>query len=484
METKRITTAFQEKALANSEEELCRGYMDCIDKLFEDCDSALEELGLGKCGYVSQVERNNEMIEDMIKLKLYVWSAHMEVYEKLDKPLFIAFKNGATQALSEIVLDDFETDNTIGMEKHNKVTGYLYSGVTTEVKKTLKISDFLGIVEVEPEDGYPVLENIETIGEFALLFREDYANMKSSTDINKKLQAFLEYGEYRHRMYHPEDDYLSGALDIIPLKPLMESFTGVDCITEEELTEFERMLKFSEAVVDIFTWGQAAVAFKAGGYVGKDLAKAIGASIFTDIFAGTTAYTVGYCSNMGGASPIASTVLSMMAGCSVSALNGRVFLDIDSSAFKGGSNTIITPEMEEKILFGQRKNPAKNELIGGHSPDINNSNPNYAVEVLQVNPDGTQKVKFVTQYADGNLSNIKTSTLFPEGWSSDKIINSIKTVGDSLPIGVRTSDGAMLYRDIIDGVQIEVIKIGDTVTSGYPTGGIKTGLLPGFSTLE
>lgn len=155
-----------------------------------------------------------------------------------------------------------------------------------------------------------------------------------------------------------------------------------------------------------------------------------------------------------------------------------------ASRSEGGSNTIITPEMEEKILFGQRKNPAKNELIGGHSPNINNSNPNYAVEVLQANPDGTQKVKFVTQFADGNLSNIKTSTLFPEGWSSDKIINSIKTVGDSSPIGVRASDGAMLYRDIIDGVQIEVIKIGDTVTSGYPTGGIKTGLLPGFSTLE
>lgn len=57
-------------------------------------------------------------------------------------------------------------------------------------------------------------------------------------------------------------------------------------------------------------------------------------------------------------------------------------------------------------------------------------------------------------------------------------------MGDSSPIGVRASDGAMLYRDIIDGVQIEVIEIGNTVTSGYPTGGVKTSLLPGFSTLE
>lgn len=37
--------------------------------------------------------------------------------------------------------------------------------------------------------------------------------------------------------------------------------------------------------------------------------------------------------------------------------------------------------MEEKILFGQRKNPAKNELIGGHSPDINNS-MDIGVELL------------------------------------------------------------------------------------------------------
>lgn len=140
--------------------------------------------------------------------------------------------------------------------------------------------------------------------------------------------------------------------------------------------------------------------------------------------------------------------------------------------------------MEEKILFGQRKDPAKNKLIGGHSPDINNSNPNYAVEVLQINPDGTQKVKFVTQYADGNLSKIKTGTLFPDGWSNDKIINSIKTVGDLSPIGVRASDGAMLYRGIIDRVQIEVIKIGDTVTSAYPTGSLQTGLLPEFSSLK
>lgn len=174
-------------------------------------------------------------------------------------------------------------------------------------------------------------------------------------------------------------------------------------------------------------------------------------------------------------------VIANAEGAGVDLPDGKVGV---KTGIGGGSKTVITPELEEKILLGQRKNSAKNELIGGHSPDINNYNSNYAVEVLQTNPDGTLKVKFVKQYGDGNLSNIKTSTLFPESWSNEKIINSIKTVGNSSPIGIRSSDGAMLYRGIIDGVQIEVIKIGDIVTSGYPTGGVKTGLLPGFSSLE
>ncbi|WP_155924349.1 hypothetical protein [Bacillus sp. UNC437CL72CviS29] len=49
-------------------------------------------------------------------------------------------------------------------------------------------------------------------------------------------------------------------------------------------------------------------------------------------------------------------------------------------------------------------------------------------------------------------------------------------------IGQRARDGATLHRDTINGVQIEVIKIGDEVVSGYPTGGGATQLLTGFTT--
>ena len=136
--------------------------------------------------------------------------------------------------------------------------------------------------------------------------------------------------------------------------------------------------------------------------------------------------------------------------------------------------------MRTKILEGQRKTPTKNELIGGHSPNVNNTNPNYAVEVISENPDGTQKIKFITQFDDGNLSKIKISTVFPNSWTDDAIIQGIEDVGNTAPIGVRVSDGATLHRVIVNEVQIEVIKIGDKVTSGYPTGGVNSGLLPNF----
>ncbi len=94
----------------------------------------------------------------------------------------------------------------------------------------------------------------------------------------------------------------------------------------------------------------------------------------------------------------------------------------------GGSNTnrtIISSEMEEKLLYGQRKAPPKNDFIGGHSPNINNTHPNYAVEEITVNVDGTRSVKFTTQFSDGNLAKIKSSTLFPSTWSNQQIINSV-----------------------------------------------------------
>ena len=62
------------------------------------------------------------------------------------------------------------------------------------------------------------------------------------------------------------------------------------------------------------------------------------------------------------------------------------------------NDTNITPQMEEIILHGERKDPAKNQLIGGHSPDINNANPNYAVEKVRV-----KMLRMVQRYVTTNI---------------------------------------------------------------------------------
>jgi hypothetical protein len=142
-------------------------------------------------------------------------------------------------------------------------------------------------------------------------------------------------------------------------------------------------------------------------------------------------------------------------------------------AKEGTRATVITPAMETKILHGERAVNASgtptNRLTGAHGGEITNSNPNYAVEVLSVNADGTRNAKLLTQFSDGNVSNIKTSTLFPENWTPGQSIGAVKQVGDLVPVATR-ADGAALYQSTVNGVQIEVIKVGDNVTAGYPVG--------------
>jgi uncharacterized Zn-binding protein involved in type VI secretion len=136
--------------------------------------------------------------------------------------------------------------------------------------------------------------------------------------------------------------------------------------------------------------------------------------------------------------------------------------------------SVISPAMEEKILFGQRGTNSQgnpnNRLTGAHSGDISNDHPEFAVEVLSENPDGTRNVKLIKGFSDGNISRMKSSTLFPEGWSRQQTMNAVQQVADSPPLALRPSDNATLHQGIVNGVEIEVIKVGDNVTAGYPTG--------------
>jgi hypothetical protein len=76
---------------------------------------------------------------------------------------------------------------------------------------------------------------------------------------------------------------------------------------------------------------------------------------------------------------------------------------------------------------------------------------------------------------DGTWSEAVETSIFPRGWNDTKISSSVRYVSEAPPIA-RRPDGATFHLDKIDGVEIGVIKNGDSVLDGFPTGG--TGRIP------
>ncbi|MFE1748582.1 EndoU domain-containing protein [Coleofasciculus sp. H7-2] len=136
--------------------------------------------------------------------------------------------------------------------------------------------------------------------------------------------------------------------------------------------------------------------------------------------------------------------------------------------------------MREKILYRERvPNPnspvvLSNKLIGAHSPRIK-IRPDFDVEVISNNADSTTTVKLVKQFPDGSISKFKKSTLAPDSWSDDKIINVTNQVACTPLATSLRGDSSTLHRQIVDGVEWEVMKDSSgKVTSSYPTGGTPT----------
>ena len=291
--------------------------LEGIEEKFEKCNDKLAGVSVGPCSYQFQADKIERMTQALQLLQSYASSAPDYVWETLDNPLYMDFKNNATESLSQIILDDFYTDNTIGMEEHFTVSqkGAVYS--QKRVKETLTFSDFFGLPAVEHEDSMVTLENVETVNEFASLFRKDYDKMKEA-DIETCIRNYLTSGEFNHEAYHPARDFLSGLLDITIVKPVIEFFTGTDLITGERLTEAQKYQKMAGAIVDMFTFGQGLVAMKGAGLVGKELCKAFGKTMLVEVASSASAYTVGYGVEAMGLPPQIAWMLGAATGCIVS----------------------------------------------------------------------------------------------------------------------------------------------------------------------
>ncbi|MBU2713956.1 EndoU domain-containing protein, partial [Zooshikella harenae] len=131
----------------------------------------------------------------------------------------------------------------------------------------------------------------------------------------------------------------------------------------------------------------------------------------------------------------------------------------------------ISAQSKQKVLYGEqavKNGRLDNRVKGVHSAKILD-HPDFSVETLKTNPDGTIDVKFTKQLPNGNASKLKASTLFPKSWDEDKIFDAAKSVGNTRPIATSVS-GKTLHRGTIDGVKMDVMKQGDDVIAAFPCG--------------
>ena len=341
METKGVTEDFRERADTEFTIWDIRDKMGLIEAAYEECDGLLTSAGMSTLGYEKQ--DYTMMLEHLNILIDYVLDAHEQAHDILDHPLYLAFVNGAAQTLGEIVLNDITTENTFGMEEYVQFTEIDNIYYTREIKDHLTMSDFLGLEEVNPGEGMPVLENIETIGYFTELFRADYEGMTEG-DINTMMEAYLYGGEFVHESYHPFGNFISGILDVTIVKPLIECVIGKDLITGDKLTEFEQGMQFVDVLLGVLTLGQGTAAMKPADLTGKDAAKQLLKVWAVDAVSDTAAYTAGYVCDELGMPPGVTFIASLLTGCTVS-------LEVGKYVFRDGGKIVKQLDADEMLEY-------------------------------------------------------------------------------------------------------------------------------------
>lgn len=127
----------------------------------------------------------------------------------------------------------------------------------------------------------------------------------------------------------------------------------------------------------------------------------------------------------------------------------------------------ITLKIRNKILWGEKK--GLRDIIGGHFRGII-GHPNYVTQYVgtsSFNP-GCDIYKFIKGLPGNVLSNIKTSTFFPKGWSKSKIIRAIEEAANNPFKTEVLRPGVIRCQKKIDGIWVQTIIENGEITAGYP----------------
>lgn len=408
-----------------------------VDEALQTCDTILDEIDLG-IDYTSRKKDIDRLLEGHGTLHRYIDVLNCYVDDKLDQPLKKDFKKNATETISRIHLEDFEVDNTLGLTENNYITGGMgYAGTMVEQEKAkLTFADFIGTSDGKADgNGLHMAYTNGSVEDFASIFAAQYEAMKASgalgEDNNLTQQEFLEQfyrqGEFTHDSSNPFLNFVSSVLDITIIKPVIESCTGEDLITGEDLTDMERGLKVVFAVVDLVTLGGAIAATKFSEMGLKEGLKAFGKTALIDFAGNTAACGVGALGETFDWPVPVTMMLSLAAGITVS-ISGNKLLFKNADGIEIGAKTLSDAEVKkiEDVLD-------EGLDINFVSEDLNNILKNKGVTLEEFNALRLRDVSTLSEEERVMLRKIGEQLTEDErlkliGKSTwDKIVNSISS---------------------------------------------------------
>ena len=408
-----------------------------VDEALQTCDTILDEIDLG-IDYTSREKDIDRLLEGHGTLHRYIDVLNCYVDDKLDQPLKKDFKKNATETISRIHLEDFEVDNTLGLTENNYITGGMgYAGTMVEQEKAkLTFADFIGTSDGKADgNGFHMAYTNGSVEDFASIFAAQYEAMKASgalgEDNNLTQQEFLEQfyrqGEFTHDSSNPFLNFVSSVLDITIIKPVIESCTGEDLITGEDLTDMERGLKVVFAVVDLVTLGGAIAATKFSEMGLKEGLKAFGKTALIDFAGNTAACGVGALGETFDWPVPVTMMLSLAAGITVS-ISGNKLLFKNADGIEIGAKTLSDAEVKK---IGDVLDEGLD--INFVSEDLNNILKNKGVTLEEFNALRLRDVSTLSEEERVMLRKIGEQLTEDErlkliGKSTwDKIVNSISS---------------------------------------------------------
>lgn len=408
-----------------------------VDEALQTCDTILDEIDLG-IDYTSRKKDIDRLLEGHGTIHRYIDVLNCYVDDKLDQPLKKDFKKNATETISRIHLEDFEVDNTLGLTENNYITGGMgYAGTMVEQEKAkLTFADFIGTSDGKADgNGLHMAYTNGSVEDFASIFAAQYEAMKASgalgEDNNLTQQEFLEQfyrqGEFTHDSSNPFLNFVSSVLDITIIKPVIESCTGEDLITGEDLTDMERGLKVVFAVVDLVTLGGAIAATKFSEMGLKEGLKAFGKTALIDFAGNTAACGVGALGETFDWPVPVTMMLSLAAGITVS-ISGNKLLFKNADGIEIGAKTLSDAEVKK---IGDVLDEGLD--INFVSEDLNNILKNKGVTLEEFNALRLRDVSTLSEEERVMLRKIGEQLTEDErlkliGKSTwDKIVNSISS---------------------------------------------------------